>query len=169
MAAGVLIQVEGLTQLQAKLSPALYTEAVSRLVNGLAMTGERVARENAPHAPNQPGATNALARSIVSEVRPMSAVVYSPLVYARTMEYGRPAGARMPPPNALEGWARRVGMLNGKTDKQVTATLFALARSIGKKGTRGYFYFAKAEAAVRATMPALVVDAANAIRAKWAN
>ncbi len=124
----------------------------SELLTSLALLGERAARENAPKD------TSALARSILSDVHPTTARVYSTLGYASVMEYGRTPGARMPPPAALEGWARRHGF---------TGSLFVLARSIGRRGIKGRFFFQKARDAVIAAMPEEVAKAAQKVVDAW--
>jgi hypothetical protein len=161
VATGLVVTLTGVEQLRAKLTPALYSDAISRLISSLALTAERVARQDAPKD------TSALARSIVSDVRPMSAVVYSPLVYAAPMEAGRRAGARMPPPAALEGWAQRHGFLSGKKPSEIKGILFVLARSIGRKGIKAHNYFLAAKTAVEQQMPDLVADAITHIQQAW--
>jgi len=64
--------------------------------------------------------------------------VVSPLKYMYVQEYGRTAGRRGPPPNALRGWASRHGF---RTDR---GTLFVLSRSIGRKGYRGKYFMKEA-------------------------
>lgn len=76
--------------------------------------------------------THTLQRSITHEVQASGTDVIgragSNLVYAPVVEYGRSAGAAMPPPSALTGWMRRHGM-----DEKYA---FVLARSIARRGTR---------------------------------
>ena len=76
--------------------------------------------------------THTLQRSITHEVTASGTDVTgragSNLVYAPVVEYGRSAGAAMPPPSALTGWMRRHGM-----DETYA---FALARAIARRGTR---------------------------------
>ena len=59
-----------------------------------------------------------------------SVIVGSNAPHAAVTEYGRTAGAKMPPPNALRGWARRHRMLDGLNDKEIESILFVIARAI---------------------------------------
>ncbi len=60
--------------------------------------------------------------------------IFNNATYAGVIEEGRRPGARMPPPAALEGFAKRKLGLNNIDAKEAS---FALARSIGKKGIKG--------------------------------
>lgn len=77
-----------------------------------------------------------LAKSIVSEVRPavggVTGLVTVQASHARAVEYGRKPG-KMPPVDALRPWARRHGI----PDEAV----FAIARAIGRRGTKPQPYF----------------------------
>lgn len=76
--------------------------------------------------------THTLQRSITHEVTTSGADVTgragTNLVYAPVVEYGRSAGAAMPPPAALTGWMRRHGI-----DEKYA---FVVAQSIARRGTR---------------------------------
>lgn len=119
---------------------------IARTIQYATLLAEQVAKDGAPRD------TGTLARSIVSELQPTSARIYSPLVYAAVMEAGRRPGARMPPPGALAGWARRHGFSQG--------SLFVLARNIGRRGIQGRFFFRAAAEAIQAQLPALLQRAA---------
>ena len=79
-----------------------------------------------------PTDTHTLQRSLTHEVtsrgNDVTGRAGSNLVYAPVVEYGRSAGAAMPPPDALLGWMRRHGI--------DAAAAFAVARAIGRRGTR---------------------------------
>jgi len=79
-----------------------------------------------------PTDTHTLQRSLTHEVtasaNDVTGRVGSNLVYAPVVEYGRSAGAAMPPPDALLGWLRRHGM--------DASAAFPVARAIGRRGTR---------------------------------
>ena len=60
--------------------------------------------------------------------------VFNDAPYAGVIEGGRRPGARQPPSNVMEQWAKRKLGLN---DLDAKAAAFALARSIGKKGIKG--------------------------------
>lgn len=152
MAATYTVRVTGIAEALAKLTPDLYGPAVAEILAEGALIAERELRATSPRD------TAALARSWTSEVRPLSARVYSTLAYARVMEEGRRAGARMPPPAALVGWMGRHGM---------TGSSFALARAIQRRGIKGRFFVRAAARALRSGMPALVDRAVARIEARW--
>lgn len=117
---------------------------IARTIQLAVLLAEQVAKDGAPRD------TGTLGRSIVSDVQPMQARIYSPLVYAAVMEAGRRPGARMPPPAALAGWARRHGRDTSP------GGLFVLARAIGRRGIAGRFFFRAAVQAVEAQLPSLL-------------
>jgi hypothetical protein len=143
-----------LARLARRLSPELYEKAVGKLVGEATLLVEREARLQAPKD------TGALARSIAGRATGLTGRVATSLVYAPVMEYGRTPGARMPPPAAVEGWARRHGM-TGK------GAAFVLARAIGRRGIKGRFYMRRALEKVEAGLPALIARASAAIAAAW--
>jgi glycyl-tRNA synthetase beta subunit len=114
---------------------------ITRVLQYATLRAEAVAKEGAPRD------TGALARSITSEVQSLAARVYSPLQYAAVMEAGRRPGARMPPPAALAGWARRHGY---------QGSLFTLARAIGRRGIEGTFFMRAAQQTVERELPGLI-------------
>lgn len=60
--------------------------------------------------------------------------VFNKAPYASIIEFGRRAGARMPPPDALRKWVKdRFGV----SAKEAKSIAFAVARSISEKGTPG--------------------------------
>lgn len=67
--------------------------------------------------------------------------VFSSLPYAIVMDQGRAPGARMPPPDALIPWVRRVMQVGG-SEEEVRAVAFVVARSIGRKGIKGREFMA---------------------------
>lgn len=151
--ANIEVQVRGLAELARRTPDRLLQPVLRELLTHAALYAERAAREGAPKD------TANLARSIAHEVRPELARVYSPLLYARVMELGRRPGARMPPPAALRGWARRHGMAGLE---------FVLARSIARRGIRGRFYMRKAaEGLARAELPRLIERARRRLEELW--
>jgi hypothetical protein len=68
-----------------------------------------------------------------STIEDLEGRVFSSLPYAIAIDQGRTPGARMPPPDALVPWVRRVMNVGGDED-EVRAVAFAVARSIGRKG-----------------------------------
>ncbi len=134
-------------------SASLVVKPLEGLLNEASLIAQRVAREGAPRD------TATLQRSIVRQVTPLMARVYTPLAYAAVMEEGRRPGAKMPPPDALRGWARRHGIPE--------SALFVLARAIGKRGIKGRFFFRAAKEATEAEFPRLIQKMAAAIKVAW--
>jgi len=129
---------------------------IAKMFNMAAVIAERTARKGAPSD------TGALKRSLTVETTPLSARVFSVLPYAIVMEQGRRPGARMPPPSALAGWARRHPPKGGGK-----SSLFALARHIGKRGIKGRFFMKAAKDDVERQLPSLIDKAAREIANRW--
>jgi hypothetical protein len=127
-------------------------EAIQAILNG-------VRKEAQARAPRD---TGRLQRSLKVKVDnrpvPRFGTVYSSLPYARAVHDGRRAGARMPPPGALAGWAGRHGF---------TGSLFVLARSIGRKGIAGRPFLRTAARNAKGRMDAELRRAAKKIEARW--
>jgi Bacteriophage HK97-gp10, putative tail-component len=80
--------------------------------------------------------------SLVGEVGPGTR-------YGIVMEFGRRAGARMPPVDALIGWVRRhwhpvAARRRGVPQQTLRSQAFVLARSIQRRGIRPHPYMAPA-------------------------
>lgn len=146
------VEVKGIESLVQKLTVLERMQPLQKLLNDAALIAQREARANAPQD------TRTLARSIALDVQPFQARVFTPLFYATVMEYGRRPGARMPPPDALAGWARRHGF---------TGSLFVLARAIGKRGIKGRFFMQKGAEAVQQALPRLIGEMEKRIAALW--
>lgn len=91
-------------------------------------------------APVGVGGQSGLKGSIAGEVREYSAkvegLVGTPLRYAETVEYGRRAGANMPPVSALIPWVeQKLTLRAGETAKGVA---FAIARYMAQRGSRSW-------------------------------
>ena len=85
------------------------------------------------------GVAGNLRGSIITDIRghsvDLSGKVFSPLPYARYVEFGRRPG-KFPPRGPIELWARR---------KLGDASLwFVVARAIARRGTKGHFMFRNA-------------------------
>ena len=80
--------------------------------------------------------TGHLRRSITTDVTPFVGRVGSNAPYAEVVEKGRRAGAPMPPPAALEPWARRHGIPAG--------AVYAVALAIRRRGIPARPYLAPA-------------------------
>lgn len=87
-----------LTQLTVKINEADLAKLHSKLGTSTAPALERLVHESGPFIRDQtsagaPVSTGALAGSLVSEVHPLTARVYSPLEYALPQEFGRHGGS----------------------------------------------------------------------------
>lgn len=93
-------------------------------------------------------------------------VIYNTSAQAAIIEYGRRAGANMPPLHEIEGWVRRKGIVPGKgravKDARRNAA-FAIARSIARRGQRPMFILRRA---MKRLAPLVKSEIAYAI-ARW--
>lgn len=154
MTTQLTVEVNGLQAIEGKLkNPQLVAAPLKTLLTDLGLLAQRVARQEAPRD------TAGLQRSLGLEVKPLYATVSTALNYAPVMEFGRRPGARMPPPDALAGWARRHGL--------PASALFVLARAIGRRGIKGRFFMAKAKTAVEAALPGRVDKMGKEIEKLW--
>jgi hypothetical protein len=72
--------------------------------------------------------------------------------YADVIEFGRRAGAKMPPVKPIEAWIRlkplklrnRQGQFIKATESNIKSAAFAIAKSIGEKGIEGINYYQEA-------------------------
>ncbi|MDQ3095117.1 MAG: HK97 gp10 family phage protein [Actinomycetota bacterium] len=125
-------QVQSLSKRYAKAEPIVRGEMVTAMKRStLAVEGR--AKQVVPVD------TAHLRRSITSKVTQSAGAVVGKVgtnvPYARPVEEGRRAGAPMPPPSALTGWARRHGMEGAE---------FVLARSIGRRGIKARPFLTRA-------------------------
>lgn len=90
--------------------------------------------------------TRALARSINHTIEDdgvgMVGRVGPSLTYGAPVEFGRRAGAKMPPVAALLGWVQRHGL--ARTPKQARRVAFLVARKIARRGIPPRPYMATA-------------------------
>ena len=95
--------------------------------------------------------------SILMQVLPMQARVFSEMSEARvgSIEEGRPAGAPLLHPDALENWEVRVG---------ARGTSFEIARAIKRRGVKGRFFMRRAIQDTVNILPAYLAQAASKIR-----
>ncbi len=150
----VAIDTGDARRLSRALSPATITGPLNSLLTKSIFAGERAAKGAAPQD------TGVLKRAISTEVKPFQARIYMrrEQEYFRVMEYGRRAGATMPPPNKLRGWAARHGMA-GKE--------FLIARSIARRGIKGRFYMQEGRKAVKSALPLLMAKLGRDITTKY--
>lgn len=97
-------------------------------------------KETKQRAPVGVGGQGGFQGSIFSEVREypdyFQGLTSSPLPYADPLEYGRRAGAAMPPVSALIPWVeQRLTLREGETAKGVA---FAIARYMAARGSRSW-------------------------------
>lgn len=120
---------------------------------------ERILMRAGPYAQQQasaaaPRQTGALAHSITSSVHGLEMRVSSALPYAMPVEFGRRAGAPMPPVSAF----RRYGEF-----------AFPIARAIARRGIKGRFFMRRArELLWNSEIPRLLRVAVDEIEAVWA-
>jgi hypothetical protein len=85
--------------------------------------------------------TGALRGSIGTEIRgerlDLRGEVATSILYGEPVEYGRKPG-KMPPVDAIEYWVIRKGIAGGDEARGVA---FAIARAIGRRGTKGAHMF----------------------------
>jgi len=97
-------------------------------------------KETKDRAPIGVGGQAGLKGSIFSEVREypdyFQGITSTPLPYGDPVEYGRRAGARMPPVSALIPWVEQ--FLTIKPGQTAQGVAFALARYIAARGTRSW-------------------------------
>ena len=154
-----MIEIRGSEKLQRRLGTNLYKPAIRSLLRDTGLFAEEQLRRRAP------GDTNELKGSFVSDVTPLSLPVrsqaaraYSPLQYAAVQDQGRRPGSTPPPARALEGWLRRHGNFTN---------VYALARSIGRKGYPGKHFLRPALEATRREFGSLIRSATTQIERDW--
>jgi hypothetical protein len=144
------IDTRGIDELMKKTKPALYREPLAELFRDLGTTAQRTAIQRAPRF------TGALQRSIHLDVRPLSARVFSNLNYAVPVEVGRSRNRTPPPVPALRRWANSKGI-----------NVYALVKSIGRRGIKGRFFMRAARQAVERKLPFQLKLAERRIAARW--
>lgn len=120
-----------------RLHPERMREAMLGAMHESVALLEKDVRQRAPGGT---GGQAGLKGSIAGEVRDFSSrmegLVGTPLRYAETVEYGRRAGAKMPPVSALIPWVEHTLTLRqGETAKGVA---FAIARYMAQRGSRSW-------------------------------
>lgn len=136
----VVISIEGTDKLRRKIRKVVNTIEKENHVKELAEYTEKVAKQLAPKD------TGRGARGIHVVVKGTSAEVRSNDLHMYVMNYGRRAGAQQPSTKHVAGWASRHGFAK--------SSVFALARSIGKRGIRARRFMDKAATLARERMPA---------------
>ena len=134
-------QTIGLEDLQRKLKPGQLTgPPLRQVLTAASANAKKVAAR---------GVGGTAARSIMSEVKPTSARVFSLMSPARStsIEFGRPAGGPLLHSDALLRWIRRVGY---------AFSPFVLAREIQRRGVKGRFFMAAAKRNTEQMLPGLL-------------
>lgn len=137
-------ELQGFDEQIAKIdgAEAIITRIFNPLMAKSAIHVEGEVKERTPV-----GVSGDARRSIKSETIPMSSgpILIRSKVGSKikgpqmpTIEHGRKAGARMPPPTALSLWVQRV---LGITGPQIKRVAFVVARSIGRRGIKGVHMF----------------------------
>ena len=123
----------------------LLLKPVMRLVTKVALVQEREARIGAkPHGADTGGTARSIESVLPTITAPWVAVVGHDRPY---VDLGRRAG-RMPPVDVIRDWLRRHG---GDVDMA-----FVVARSIGRRGTKGLKFMKRGTDAAKRELPHLV-------------
>lgn len=147
------VEWRGVEALRRKLRPELVREPAARLIERAADFTTREVRAGA-----QEVSAN-VARSFSAQVRPLSARVVSRHPGALPLEFGRRAGTKQPPLEALRSWAAARGL---------EEVLFPIARAIARRGIRGRFFARRTVQRLMAQeLPRLLGRAVLEIRARW--
>ena len=144
------IDTRGIDELMKKTKPELYRKPLAAMFEELGTVAQRTAIQRAPYF------TGALRRSIHLNVRPLSARIFSNLNYALPVEVGRSRNRRPPPVGALRRWANSKGI-----------NVYALAKSIGRRGIKGRFFMRAARQAVEMKLPSQLKLVERRIAARW--
>lgn len=148
----VSVQMKGVKALLADLHTVQQLKPLHTLLEDASKIAKDTATANAPWF------SGALAGGFVADIQPFSAKVHTiNQKYPVVIEGGRKPGSKMPPPSALEQWARAHGIEN----------TFILARAIAKRGIKGRFFRRKARSAVRREMPRLLDRMGKQIEGTW--
>lgn len=144
----VTVDPGDLARVLGRMKASLYASVVEDLVE----RSSEVALREAQNGAREIGGVGS---SFSASARGFGATVESHHPGAMTSEFGRRAGAKMPPPGALARYGE---------------ASYAIARAIGRRGIRGRFFFRKArETLARVELPTLLARAASRIEDKWAS
>jgi hypothetical protein len=131
---------------------------------GMATAVQELERRVRARAPGGVLQDAGLRGSIAGEVRgrglDIHGVVGSPLPYAAVVELGRRAGAKQPPPGALDLWVKRI---LGVPGEEVRRVAFLVGRAIARRGIPGRFMFRDALASFRPQLSQIFDDVGAAI------
>jgi len=138
--------------LKRKLEPKQY----AKIIFGVAHEAAQIGAEEVRSEHWDIGATT---RATVAENMSYGARVVTRSPGARPVEFGRRAGAKMPPPDVLREWASRHGM--GGLE-------IPLARAIARRGIKGRFFMRRTKERLHTVViPALMRKALAEIHVIW--
>lgn len=100
-----------------------------------------------------------IANAIYGKPPYIEGAVGTPISYGLPVETGRAPG-KMPPVDAIEYWVKRKGITEQGQERQVA---FAIARAIGRRGTRGAYMFRDGFEAARPRIETLFDDLSGKI------
>lgn len=153
----ITVRVDGIDKLSRNLN-----EIKGPLSDGIKKLAHYVEGEARREAKPHSGDTGELARSIKTSIapvgNPLSAKVSTDKSYAPYAEEGRRPG-RMPPVDAIADWLRRHG---GDETRA-----FQVARSIGRRGTKGIFFMKKAFEAGEKKANSIMREVEADIKRRW--
>lgn len=147
------LRFEGADHILSKLAPnILLNKPLEQALHKSALLVEGEAKRLVPVD------TGNLRRSIRTlELSPRHALVGTRVKYAVAVHEGRRAGAAMPPPDRLKGWARRHGKIPP----------YVLARAIGRRGIKARPFMRDALDRLRGVISLLLSKAVADIEAEW--
>ena len=147
---GLTATVIGLDRLKRNLDN-LTGPPLAELLTGASSHAKKVAAE---------GVGGVAANSMMSEVRPGSARVFSLMASARTrsLEEGRRPGGALLHPDALQRWIRRV---------EYGLSPYVLAKQIQRRGVKGRFFMKAAVQSTQELLPGLIRDMARAVEGRF--
>jgi phage gpG-like protein len=129
----------------------------------MSRSGLAVQRESAILAPVDTGRLRASIEITHSKKVIPDFVKVGPTVnYGAVVEFGRKAGARMPPPSALIPWIRRHG---GSGNPEAAA--FLLARAIAKRGIQPRSYMQKGYISAQRAINRIWDRVGRSIEMRW--
>jgi hypothetical protein len=124
----------GLNAVTSKLAPDVLYDATYESLQDTLDEYKRILVNKIPIDTGQT-AGNIFTAIEGSTMQDLSGVVASPDFHMAVLEFGRRAGARMPPAAPLEAWCERHGI--------DSSAVFAIRRAIGRRGLPAHHYMQK--------------------------
>ena len=160
----VAVEITGLTELKVSLRQLRKLEPMrAEVLEPAARLGQAVAKGAAPESAGQYNVRGDIRRRVTSR----QARVFAQEKGAKFIEYGRRAGAPLPPLEGKGGrwsdhfrqWADAHGIPRNR--------LYVIARAIARRGIKGRFFMRAGREAVRAALPGYLANCARALEAIW--